>query len=389
MAGACASAVLLACFRVALAHRVVRGGAASTGADSAVSDLRAEVDSLRVQLAEKEAALARASAAGGAGVEGGAGEEGGEARFAGLAGSAGLADGEAAPAGQHGFLDMRPQELLRYKRTVCGARWPSQCDDHDSNSTGATDGWLCDPANGRINGMTIYKNEFNGLDAGPGGAKWKFRPRCVQGQCRTLARDFGTVGIKKISEVGAQICEWALAEPTQLTVTVNGVQEKVDVKILDLSGLTAATDLTVPTAEHREDFAVQLSVPVSAVEFLANKADFRDEAAATKAIQGAIAQIGAVETAVASKMCGHGFTNGKPKDIRRSPDYFLELMTKRARRVAEVAKEGAAGTVVEDFEAVAHLLHVDAPCAGLIIRLNGAAAEACAEGDWEGAPLPL
>jgi len=328
------------------------------------------IGSLESQLLEKEAALASASAAGSKEVREYAGKGEGEASFE------DKADEKGPVAQQHKFFSMTPQELLHYKATLCGSHWPSQCADLNSASTKATDGWLCSPATGKINDILIYRNVFKGRDEGPEDAQWrKTHPRCISGTCLTTAKDFGNVGIKKISEVGAQLCEWAAKMTREVTVIFDGREEEVGVRA------------RASSSHKAEDISVQLNVPLLAMKFSANGKSLGDKAAAAAMIRAVLAKSGITVTAIAGKICGHGFTNTAPEELQAYPEEFRDLLLARARTVAEVATAEAENPDIRGPEGVAHLVHSDAPCAGLILKLNGAAAEPCAESDWEGAPL--
>mmetsp|Transcript_94863 Transcript_94863/g.277363 ORF Transcript_94863/g.277363 Transcript_94863/m.277363 type:complete len:372 (-) Transcript_94863:20-1135(-) len=362
-------AVLLSCAYSVLAARLTHFGEARMGKISADPDVQKKIESFNTQFTEKGAALDSALAAGSTTVPGDAGNSEGEASFMDSSDSK-----EPIEEGRN-FFELSPQKLLQWKHSLCGSKWPSECADFDSASTMATDGWLCNPSTGKINDIMIYRNDFNGEDEGPGGDEWRFRPRCVSGTCQSTAKGFDKVRIKKISEVGAQVCEWALKTPAEVTVNVNGAKEKVGVRV------------RASTSEQLEDISLQMNVPLMMLKFPANGKSFKDEAVATDAIRSALGAVGAVETAYAGKVCGHGFTNGASEELQSYPDEFRDLMLARARRVAEVAKAQAGNPHINGFEGVAHLVHADSPCAGLIVKLNGAATEACAEGEWKGVPL--
>jgi len=291
------------------------------------------------------------------------------------------------PADLQPFLQMSPQQLLRFrKQNICARKWPRSCSDLDSNSTRATNGWLCNPTDGTICEMTIYKNEFDGKDQGPEAQgpeaqTWQAsRARCISGTCQSTRDKFEGVRIKKISEIGAQICEEALKTPTQVVVAANGKNAKVDVKVI-------ASKTNQP-----EDISVQLRVPLSMVQFQPagpgkDGTILIDEKTTTLAVKSAFSQLGILETARAAKMCGHGFTNALQDWIDKDQSFYSNLMMGRAKKLAEVATAQAPNHQVITAEGVVHLIRVNAPCAGLFIKLNGAAEEECKDSDWEGEPL--
>jgi len=112
------------------------------------------------------------------------------------------------------------------------------------------------------------------------------------------------VGIKKLSEV-VKICEWVSEMLTQVAVTVYVKGEKVDVKVL------------APMIEHQWDLFVQVIVSVMA-EILAGNASRKASVHAMGVSASAYINLGAVETAVAGKMCGHSFMNGNLKEFQIS-----------------------------------------------------------------------
>lgn len=288
-------------------------------------------------------------------------------------------DLETTPAAPNPFLTMTPQKILAYKKSVCGKKWPTSCASERSATTHATDGFLCDD-NG-IADMTIYKLKYKFLDAGPNEQGFTRHARCKAGKCEKNLRKLRSTPIKKISEIGALICQWALAAPKNVVIVVN--RQRVQVRMEVIAAKRGAAV---------EDISLKLNIPIAAVAFQAMRGgndglSFQNSAVATKAIKDALAAAGAVESALHGKVCGHGFTSGSAEDIRANTATFRELVVGRAQLVSRVAMAQSGNSNIDTSDAVAHLVHVETQSAGIIIKLNGAHTDPCLEADWTGPPL--
>lgn len=291
---------------------------------------------------------------------------------------------DVATAATNPFLAMTPREILGYKKSLCGKKWPKTCASERSATTHATDGFLCGHDNHRIAEMTIYKLAYKFKDAGPKGDRsFSDHARCKQGKC---VRDLGQLEdtpILKISQIGALICQWSMTVPKKVNIIVEGKKQEVTGQVIQAKPGAAV-----------EDISLKLNIPIAAVEFksghgtLTTLTAFLDAAVATKAIKDALAAFGAVESALHGKVCGHGFTNGPPDAIRSNRKFYQDLVLGRAARVAQVAMAQSGNSNIDTSSSVAHVVHVDTPCAGLVIKLNGAHSDPCLAADWEGAPLP-
>lgn len=288
---------------------------------------------------------------------------------------------EAATGPPNPLLAKTPQQMIAYKRSVCGRKWPKTCASERSAATHATDGFLCGHHGERIADMTIYKLTYKFLDAGPNEPNFANHARCHKGRCEKVLRKLAHTPIKKISQIGALICQWALAAPRNILIDVDGEKMNVEAEVIPPKAGKAV-----------EDISLKLNIPIAAVTFQTANGpgtgtSFLHEAIATKAIMDALKAVGAVESALHGKVCGHGFTSGSLAAIRNDQAGFQALVMGRAATVAKVAMAKSGNSNINEKQAVAHLVHVNTPSAGIIIKLNGAHSEACVAADWAGAPL--
>lgn len=183
---------------------------------------------------------------------------------------------------------------------------------------------------------------------------------------------------------------------------------KIKVKVKDSTGKetehTVDVEVLPSQTEKLEDISVKLSVPIEAVKFeemhvvdghlKEKEAKLEEPAAAREAIKSALEAVGMLKTATKGKVCGHGFTVASEESLKSHPEVVEEVTQKRAAKVAQIAQEEAASPEginnpsISEVESVSHMVHVEIPSAGLIIKLNGAAKEACTTDDWKGPPLP-
>lgn len=300
-----------------------------------------------------------------------------------------LADVDEEANDECEFLECTPRQLLKFAETTCGRAWPTSCAAENSAQTGATDGFLCDPnrpATKNIAEPTVYKLPYKFQDAGPTEeVGFQRHSRCRKGKCKSTMKNLKKTNILKISEIGAKLCLFGVKETVkvEIEVEIDGTTQKQEVDV----------DIIPSKTSHLEDISVKLSIPIAAVTFETagqNGADgksFLNADIATKAIKDALNAVGALSSATTGKVCAHGFTDGSQVNIDAQNAFFKDLVEGRAAKVAQVAMAHAGNKNINTYEGVSHLVHVDTPSAGLIIKLNGAAAEACAAGDWIGAPL--
>jgi len=300
-----------------------------------------------------------------------------------------------APSAEDGFTeDAGPQELLRYARSDCGKLWPKTCADDNS------DGFLCHMKEGVgvIWEMTVYKNDYNTFASH---GRLDTKPRCFNGKCLTLGRQWKRTGatVKTISEIGKHLCTAAKAKatPEAIMISVGDKVEEVKVKVTYKEHIVQVDKNTQVVQKDFTDVSLQLSVPIAAVAFKsAPEVDHPEvgfellhKIQAKEAIKSALDQLEVLKTATSGRVCAHGFTNAAPAiiDDEKNRKFFHTLMGGRADVVSTIALSEMPNANINTKDNVVHMQHVDTPCAGLIIKLNGASTEECKEEDWVGEPL--
>lgn len=190
-----------------------------------------------------------------------------------------------------------------------------------------------------------------------------------------------------MSEVGGILTVIALRNAASKKITVtdkNGKTHEIGIDIIE----------NKKRGGKVEDLGVKLVIPSDAVGFTGFKYGvpgsglaFESEDLTDQVIGVTLAKIGAFATPEAFLVCGHGFSN-----VGKTNKDLVPVMKGRAKKIAEKAgqiieRQGIKKGKIKIAAGIAHEVDVARPAGGLIIKINGAAADGCTSTDWKGAPL--